>query len=262
MNKIIWLDSEKKLRDMLTRLRDDFGCDSLKVATEDAGMSFEEISEVYRLFNDILPIAMKIGGPEARNDIHNAVQIGVACIIAPMIESVYALEKFIQTVEEVAGKIKYEKLSKQINIETITACDNIENIINSKCIEAIHQVTIGRTDLSRSIRENVDSQRMLELTKKIVDISRAKNIEVSVGGNITPENAVKIAEMATPDKINTREIGFTVIKSSNIYSTVTEMLKFERELIVHKINIFNYQIDSLADRKIKIEKRVGIGSFV
>ena len=127
MNKIIWLDSEKKLRDILIRLKDDFGCDSLKVSTEDAGMSFEEVSEVYRLFNDILPIVLKIGGPEARNDIHNAVKIGVSGIIGPMIESSYALEKFVQSVEEVAGGIKFAKLSKHINIETITACDNLEN---------------------------------------------------------------------------------------------------------------------------------------
>ncbi|MBP7653790.1 aldolase [Candidatus Dependentiae bacterium] len=256
MNKIVWLDNEKKLRDMALRLRDDFGCDSLKVSTEDAGMSFEEIREVYRLFNDIFPIAMKIGGPEARNDIHNAVQIGVAGIIAPMIESAYSLDKFILTVEEVAGSVKFEKLSKHINIETVTACKYLDDILKSESIDSIDQATVGRSDLSNSLGQNINSDLMMKLTKDVIDKCRLKNISVSVGGNITPEIAEKIAEKLAPDKMNTREVGFTLSKCSNIRNTVCESLKFEMELIRHKIEIFNYQIAALTDRSKKIEKRL------
>ncbi|HPG30914.1 MAG TPA: aldolase/citrate lyase family protein [bacterium] len=256
MNKIVWLDNEKKLRDMARRLKEDFGCDSLKVSTEDAGMSFEEISEVYRLFNDIFPIAMKIGGPEARNDIHNAVQIGVAGIIAPMIESVYSLEKFIVSVKEVAGSVKFYKLSKHINIETISACERLDDILASKSIGHIDQATVGRSDLSGSINEKINSDLMMRITKEIVGKCKQKKISVSVGGNITPEIAVQIAEQISPDKMNTREVGFTLSNCKNIRETVSEVLKFEMELINHKIEIFNYQIAALTGRAKKIENRL------
>ena len=127
----------------------------------------------------------------------------------------------------------------------------------AKGVEHIAQVTVGRTDLSRSINEKVDSKKMLELTKKVIDISRSKKIETSVGGNVTPENAASIAEYAKPDKINTREIGFSLNKCRDIYKTVAEMLKFESALLQHKIELFNYQIETLAERRAKIDKRVG-----
>lgn len=256
MNKIIWLEQEKKLRDTLLMLRSDFGCESLKVSTEDAGMSFREVREVYRLFNDIMPIVMKIGGPEARNDIVNAVEIGVAGIVGPMIETEYSLEKYIETLLEVAGQIKFEKLSKHINIETVESCRNIEVILHSESAKQLNQVTVGRSDLSRSMKKKCDDAEVMELTKEVTKKCRQKKIIVSVGGNITPRNAEKIAAFVEPDKINTREVGFTLKKCRDIYRTVEEALKFEQQLIEHKIELFNFQIQTLSTRRQKIIKRL------
>ena len=59
----VWLRTEKRLRKQLFKLRDEYGACALKVSTEDAAMSFEEIREIHRLFSDILPIMAKSTSP-------------------------------------------------------------------------------------------------------------------------------------------------------------------------------------------------------
>ena len=44
-----------------------------------------------------LDLNVKIGGCEAKNDVFFCKKIGVNGIVAPMVESQYALNKFIQT---------------------------------------------------------------------------------------------------------------------------------------------------------------------
>src|SRR3990167_1986612 len=59
----VWLDEEEKLREQLQLLREECGATSLKVSTEDAGMGYDEIRTVHRLFHDILAIQAKIPRP-------------------------------------------------------------------------------------------------------------------------------------------------------------------------------------------------------
>ena len=46
-----------------------------------------------------LPIIMKIGGVESVTDVYNCLQIGVASIVAPMVETPYALRKYAHMIE-------------------------------------------------------------------------------------------------------------------------------------------------------------------
>ena len=70
-----------------------------------------------------------------------------------MIESKYALNKFIQTVK------KDKKTSLYINLESDLAFKNVREIINSKHFKSLRGIVIGRSDLAGS----------LGLTKKEVD---------------------------------------------------------------------------------------------
>ncbi|HON57681.1 MAG TPA: hypothetical protein PLJ38_11750, partial [bacterium] len=105
-------------------------------------------------------------------------------------------------------------------------------------------------------KKNIDDDEVMQLTNEIIQKCKRRKISTSVGGNITPQNAEKIAKLIEPDKINTREVGFTLKKCRDIRKTVEECLKFEMQLIEHKIALFNFQINTLSDRKKKILKRL------
>lgn len=79
--------SFQQLRDRLKELRDAGGLTALKTGTEVEDMSFEEIRLLRALSDRIVPLFVKIGGPEARNDMRELARAGVDGLIAPMIES-------------------------------------------------------------------------------------------------------------------------------------------------------------------------------
>ena len=76
-----------------------------------------------------LPLTLKIGGCEAKKDLFEARQFGAKNIVAPMIESDYALKKFIDTVDHVYPNDEINEVNFYFNIETIQAFENLDEIL-------------------------------------------------------------------------------------------------------------------------------------
>ena len=112
----------------LRKLKTEYDACGLKLSTEDAGMSIPQI-KFWAEFS-LLPVVVKIGGPNARNDIKQLVPLKIEGLIAPMVESPYGLENFITAVKDFATHKQFEKLSKHINIETVTAVKQLDSILN------------------------------------------------------------------------------------------------------------------------------------
>ncbi len=220
-------------------------------------MPFEDIRERHRLFGDLLPLQLKIGGPEARNDIRTGVTIGCRALIAPMVESPYSLRNFLASCREVLGDKKFSFIDKQVNIETRQATENIEQILEAEGAENLAQVTIGRHDLCRSFDKKPNHPRVLEATKKIVNEARKKDIPTSIGGRITPGDAKMIAEDIKPDKINTREVGFYTSGGEDAKNTVKDIIEFEMDLLKHERNFYRREDERLSGRIEKLKGRQG-----
>ncbi len=217
----------KKLRKELLLLNKEHSVVGMKGGTEVEDMSFKELSFLHSVTKDIVPLVVKIGGPEARNDIREILNIGVEGIIAPMIESEYSLENFVKTMFEYDAE---HYCYKGINIETKTGCKEILEILNSKYFDRIAQVTIGRSDLAKSLKANINDDVVFETTSKIVNLVRKKEKISSVGGNINPENALLIREKINPHRINSRHISIDLILTKNLSESVIRSLKYEIEL--------------------------------
>ncbi len=114
-----------ELRERLQELKLKAGLKALKSGTEIEDMDFEELSVMRRLSQGILPFYVKIGGPEARNDIRALAQLEVDAMIAPMIESPYALRKFIESLEALLPEKYYKTLLKMINVESAAAIEQL-----------------------------------------------------------------------------------------------------------------------------------------
>ena len=154
----------------LTELQKNFQILGIKSETEAEGSSFEEIWNLRSVTNKFnLPLHLKIGGCEAINDIVKAYEIGVDCIIAPMIETDFACYKFLESVKKVYGT---KNINLAINIETQTALKNLESILNM-AKGKIRNITIGRSDLSSSFFDKKITQDSEIITSAVKNIIKS-----------------------------------------------------------------------------------------
>ncbi len=136
----------KKLIHNLNQLKK-FGMKAVKQSLEDEGATFKDIEIMRKItLKAGIDLNVKIGGCEAKNDIYFCKQIRVNSIVAPMVESEYALRKFIQIAYD--PKDKFTNLF--INIETKNALANLKKIIKSKYFKYLNGVVFGRSDIAGS----------------------------------------------------------------------------------------------------------------
>ena len=93
---------------------------------------------------------MKIGGCEAISDINNCLVLNVDGMVAPMVESPFALEKFITSLDDNLTPQLRQKIKCYVNIESKTAYDNITDIISSDYCRYLNGIVLGRSDLCKS----------------------------------------------------------------------------------------------------------------
>jgi hypothetical protein len=250
-------DAEIELRSILEKLKAENGLVGIKTGTEVEDMSFGEISMLRRITQGLLPLHVKIGGPEARNDIRNLLAIGVDGIIAPMIESAYALKNFIGTLRELAPRQTYPTLEKGINLETITAFRNMDAILASEWARELSQVTAARTDLSGSMELPADAPEVMEACGLIVARCQEHELRTSVGGAIHPGIIDDLVHRIAPDTINTRHM---VLSRSALREDasghLTSALLFERDLYRHLSTIPGIRQEAYRNRVELISARL------
>jgi len=222
---------EKKLREMLKNLKEKHGLVAIKLGTEAEACSFEYIAYVNKLAQQIVPVLVKIGGPDARNDIRALSRMRIGGIIAPIVESPYGLKKYVRTMKEVAGEENFKILFKGVMIETLSAFNQMSKMLETPEIKMINQITIGRSDLSKSIGRQVDDQEIVEKCKEITKWAHAAGLTVSVAGGISPFSAKQIANEIKSDEITTGYLVFNIKESSNISESVRKGLEFEVALL-------------------------------
>ena len=137
------------------------GVVGVKQSLEDEGASFEEIIIMRKITRKAgLNLNVKIGGCEAKNDIYFCKGIKTDSIVAPMVESIYALKKFLQISK--IGK----KIPLLINIETITAIRNLDIFIKNNDLGSLSGIVLGRSDLAGSLgleKKDVNKKKIFKI---------------------------------------------------------------------------------------------------
>lgn len=252
-----WSPEEKQLKQALKGLRDDYGCEALKFETEAEGASFEEIRYYMNLALGQMAIKVKIGGPEARNDIRELLKIGVKGIIAPMVESPYGLKNFITALSDLASPEQYKYLFKGFNVETITTYHQIDDIFALPEIKQINKISIGRSDLAGSMDMKPDDEPVMKVVQEVTEKAHRIGLAVSVGGGITPGNARRISEQINPESINTRNLGFALSRVKDPAVSIQKALEFETALLEHRARQAKADFDRLQKRIEVLKERMG-----
>jgi len=240
----------KKLIEILKKLKK-IGVVGIKQSFEDEGASFKDI-ETMRFITSAAKIHLnvKIGGCEAKNDIFFCKKIKVNTIVAPMVESEYALSKFVQCAK--TGT----KSSLLINLETNLSLKNLNKMIKSKFFNSLDGVVIGRSDLAGSLylsKNDVNSKTIFDKVekafKKIKNLNKRKFI-FKMGGSITPRSKIFINKLYLKKllhRIETRNVEIKLSETTikNIDKIVIEAFKFELSWLKFKLKNIKKENDKL-----------------
>lgn len=220
---------------------------SVKTSFEDEGADFNEVLFL-KTFCDRsnIPLYLKISGAEAIRDIKDANKMQVQKLVAPMIESKFALEKFIQSCEKFYT-VTDGKLG--INVESKTTYDNIDDMFSSKYIGRLSSITVGRGDLVQSYEMNryngsVDSDEIFEKCVKVFTLARKHRLTCYLGGSMTKTSEPfvrNLIDRGLLDYFETRNVIYHK-DSLNEYSFAELMdgaMKFELKYLTEKRDYYN-----------------------
>ena len=198
-----------ELKNILTQLKVS-GCSGVKISFEDEGASLNEVISMRYLTSVVgIKLTIKIGGCEAKRDIVDCLNISCDSIVAPMIESAFALNKFSDSLKQ------YNYTGERgFNLETINAYNNLEEL--SKEFSCIDFVTVGRGDLTSSLNNNradVNNENMYEMTVNIFKKTKEHGKKCYLGGSMNIESKYFICKLINHgllDKFETRYVIFDV----------------------------------------------------
>ncbi len=211
----------------------------IKISLEDEGLTFDQATTMACLAHkNNLPINMKIGGAEAISDLRFTQQIGCTGAIAPMIESKYALHKFISSIHK--NSFSFKKL--YIIIETKQAYQNIVEILNSEDAKYLDGIILGRTDFTQSFgytKDKVDSVECKQMAIEIFKLAKKLGLSTTMGGNINSNSITLIQELYNNnllDYIESRNVKIKLSNSiiSNYTTILRDMIEFESNWLSHK----------------------------
>ncbi len=244
-----------KLKSILNKLKEQ-GAVGIKISFEDEGALLNEMMTMRYLTASVgLELSIKIGGCEAKKDITDCINLCCDSIVSPMIESKFALDKFINSIR------KYEYSGKKgFNLETINAYDNLDEL--QDLFNYIDFVTVGRIDFVGSLnknREYVNSDEIYKIVEHIFNVVRKYNKKCYLGGGISIDSQEFIEKLKTLkiiDNYETRYVIFDVNKVKDYKYSLYLANLFEIEWMKYIENRYTGYAEKDKNRIIMIENRI------
>ncbi len=221
--------------DILADLKNNYGATGIKAEFEEEGLSFDEVLKHKEAANSVLlDLSVKIGGCGALNDIKNLKIMGVKTIICPMVESSYALRKYIKSIKAVYDKDEIQKLHLFINIETKTGINSLGEILSLEDANYIEGIILGRSDTACSLnieKSEINENYMLDIAKDVAVQAKKCGKKFAVGGGIFEESVSFLQELNKIglDYFETRKIIFpsSILENNKATEGINRALEFE-----------------------------------
>jgi hypothetical protein len=251
--------TEKEMLVILHKLKEN-GAVAVKAEFEAEGTRTEELLRLIELSRRAsIGIGLKIGGCEAVRDLIEAKQFGVDYVIAPMVETSYAIEKYVEAKNKVFSLDEREDIDFLVNIETHTGLNNSSAMIDiASKKNGIDGIVFGRVDFVGSQGLALDSVNEDNVTDSCIEIAnkcKNNNLDFVVGGGVSdisiePLKKVKGNHLT---RFETRKIIFQAdaLNKKEIKETLLNAVHFELLWLINKKEFYSL-ITREDDKRLKM----------
>lgn len=205
---------ERKMVQQLQDLRENHHVIGVKAEFEAEGTRLEEAVRLKEVISAAgLKLTMKVGGCEALRDMYEARVIGVERVVAPMVESPYALHKFLAAAKLAFPQSERDDVKFCVNVETAAGFDCFDAMLGLPEIDELDGVVLGRVDMCGSLgltRDDVNSPQVCEIARQLFSKAKARGLECAVGGGVGAEalEFMRDLEIGLLDRYETRKVVF------------------------------------------------------
>ncbi len=237
---------ELKMVAILKELKQKYAVAGVKAEFEAEGTRTEELMRLKEIcLASNTALTLKIGGCEAIRDMYDARAIGVNYLVAPMIETPFALRKYLKAIDLVFPQDEQRNIEFLINIETEMAYKNFHAMLTVPGIEKLNGIVMGRVDFVGSLgldRKAVNSDTILAITKNLMTMAKKQGMVCVVGGAIAVDSIEFLRSIPTRllDRFETRKICFLCPPAlkGNVEKGILKAVEFELLWLTNKRNFY------------------------
>jgi hypothetical protein len=243
MNKL-----EREMKDLLVRGREEFGWLAVKAEFEAEGTRLDELLRLVEIAHRAdVQIAVKIGGCEALMDLFEAKLIGTDYIVAPMIETPYALTKYEAAVRKAFNDQERQDCDFLWNIETDTGFKTVSEMATFAAgSETLQGIVFGRSDYCGSLgmsSDAVNEPRVLSDVCAVAQICKDNKLDLVVGGGVSRDSIdfLRTVQDIHLSRFETRKVVMSAdaLKLRNIADGLLAALQFELKWLTNKRDYYN-----------------------
>lgn len=232
---------ERRMLDLLVEGRDRHGILAVKAEFEAEGTRHDELLRLLEIARRAgVGVAIKIGGCEAIRDLIECRQFGVDYVIAPMVETPYALGKYVAARDKVFAADERCDTRFLFNVETVTTYHNLVPMAEIAGAADIGMV-FGRVDFAGSLgqeRAFINSAEMTGYVSAVAMMAAAKGVDMVVGGGVSAEAVPALRDIRRTklDRFETRKVIFdaAVVGDGRVDAGLALAIDFELSWLKNK----------------------------
>tara|TARA_B100000674_G_scaffold476531_1_gene470764 strand:+ start:1298 stop:2101 length:804 start_codon:yes stop_codon:yes gene_type:complete len=169
--------------------------------------------------------ALKIGGAEAKSDLVLGFEQSCDYIIAPMIESAYAVSKCVEMFKAIQAQSQFLPPKLLINIETSTALSNLKEIVDSTD-GIVSGLVFGRVDFtlsSKLSRSDIASEYVSQSALQVSRICKSTDLEFVIGGGISIDS-IDLLKQLSDIRLDRYETRKCILSAETLFSDNIKIL--------------------------------------
>jgi hypothetical protein len=254
--------NERKMAELLRRGKEHYGVVSAKAEFEAEGTRVDELLRLIDIASTVgLPLTVKIGGCEAIRDLLEAKQFGARYVVAPMIESPYALSKYIAAKSVVYEADERDDTDFLFNIETTSGYAVRQELADmASCPDGIDGVVFGRSDFAGSlgIAGEVNEPRITQCVAEVASLCKERSLDLVMGGGVSIDALPSLREVRQIHltRFETRKVVFAAdaVDIADISEGLLNAVHFEMLWMINKRDYYG-RITHEDERRIETLER-------